>query len=135
MIKVACALILKGNKLLITQNTAESDHPFQWEFPGGKLKDDEKAAACIYREIKEELDIEISVLKEMAPVEFDYRIKQIVLIPFLCSIKAGKLKLNEHHDSRWITMEEIDGIDFSEADKELLNQNNNRKLLKKYLRK
>lgn len=135
MLKVTCALIVQDNKLLITQNNGNSDHPFLWEFPGGKIKNNETAEHCIHREIKEELELEIEILGKINPVEFDYEIKQIELIPFICSIKSGEIILNEHQAFQWIDIDELKRIKFSGADKKLIDQKENLEILKEYLRK
>lgn len=135
MLKVTCALIIRNKKLLITQNNSDSDHPFLWEFPGGKIKYRETAENCIQREIQEELAIEIDILSKIIPIEYDYEIKQIELIPFICSIKSGTIILSEHLAYQWIGINDLNQIDFSEADKKLINQQENFELLKKYLRK
>ncbi|MBK6285706.1 MAG: NUDIX domain-containing protein [Draconibacterium sp.] len=61
MIKVTCAIIIKNGRILVTQRKANSSHPLNWEFPGGKLNSGETLEYCIIREIKEELDIEIEI--------------------------------------------------------------------------
>jgi 8-oxo-dGTP diphosphatase len=135
MLKVTCALIIEDNRLLITQNNIDSDHPLQWEFPGGKVQKNESFEDCIKREIKEELDIEIKILKTLEPVVFDYGIKKIELIPFLCSIKKGDVCLKVHRDLEWITFEKLDFIDFSGADLALFQVPENQKILKEYIGK
>lgn len=132
MIQVACALIISKGKVLIAQNGAGSDHPFQWEFPGGKLNPGETEEQCICREIKEELELEIYVAEKLTGVEHDYGIKQISLIPFVCSIKSGVLKLNNHINIEWIEIGKLEEFDFSEADKRLILLSANQKRLKKY---
>jgi 8-oxo-dGTP diphosphatase len=133
MLKVTCAIIIHKNKILITQRGAGSDHPLQWEFPGGKIKQGESAEDCIKREIKEELDVGIEIILKMIPVVHDYGFKKIRLIPFLCSIKTGELKLNEHVDFNWVLTKEIEKINFSEADRKLSRQKQNRQILQKYI--
>lgn len=135
MITVTCAIIVHQNKILITQRGKESDHPLQWEFPGGKLIPGETVGECIVREIKEELDIDIEIRETMRAVEFDYRIKKIKLIPFLCKYKSGKIKLAEHIDFKWVEFENLEKFDFSEADQKLLRLEKNRAALKKYFGK
>lgn len=132
MLKVTCALIVKDKKILITQNNLISDHPLQWEFPGGKIKVEETLENCILREIMEELAIDIEILCSMKPVIYDYGFKQIELIPFLCSIKSGLIKRIEHNDYMWVDLKELKNIDFSEADRKLLEQKQNWVTLKKY---
>lgn len=132
MIQVTCALLIHEGKVLITQNGAESAHPFQWEFPGGKINPEETAKACIIREIKEELELDIVVIEDLVAVEHDYGIKKIILIPFVCSIAGGSLKLNNHIDKKWIAFSDLKEVDFSAADKRLISLGENRKLLEKY---
>ncbi len=58
MLKVSCAIIINKNKILVTQHGEKSEHPFLWEFPGGKINTGETPEECIKREIKEELSVE-----------------------------------------------------------------------------
>ena len=52
-IKVVAGLILQNNKLLICQRPNFKDHPLKWEFPGGKIKNDETNEEALIREIYE----------------------------------------------------------------------------------
>ncbi len=135
MLIVTCAHIVKNGKILITQNGEDSDHAFQWEFPGGKIKLNETIEACIVREIKEELELDVYTEKALIPVEHDYGIKKIKLFPFICSIKQGQLKLNNHINAKWVGVPNLLEIDFSEADKKLLINDKNMQFLKEYTRK
>lgn len=133
MLKVTCAIIIHKNKILITQRGTDSDHPLQWEFPGGKIKQGENAVECIKREIHEELEIEIEILKIMIPVIYNYGFKKIELIPFLCLKKPGTIKLNDHVDFNWIEWNNLGKVNFSEADRKLIQQIANRQILQKYI--
>ena len=132
MIKVTCALIVSEDKILVVQRGPESSHPFLWEFPGGKIKPGETPEACIQREIAEELDVEIEIIKAMQPVEYDYGNKPIELIPFLCTIKSGQLKFNVHVGYDWKEWDKLEKAGFSEADRILIGQAQNNQLLKEY---
>ncbi len=56
MIDVTCAIVRnEDNKVLVVQRGKHSDHPFKWEFPGGKVNPKENPEECIIREIDEEL--------------------------------------------------------------------------------
>lgn len=132
MIKVSCAIIIENGKILITQNDSNSSHPFQWEFPGGKIKQNETAEECVVREIREELEIDISVSKSLSSVEYDYGFKKIKLIPFLCFFRKGKIKLNEHKDCKWVKLNELKLFDFSGADLALIQLQKNWEILEEY---
>jgi 8-oxo-dGTP diphosphatase len=123
MIEVCCALIKSENRILAVQRGYESDHPWKWEFPGGKIQLGETAAQCIIREIAEELKIAIKVIGQLEPVEYDYGIKAIRLIPFICQIVGGEIFLTEHVSKIWFGLDEIESIDWQEADWELIVKN------------
>ena len=132
MLQVTCAIIIKDQKILVTQRVELSDHPFQWEFPGGKVAKWESLESAVKREIQEELELEITILQKMIPVKHDYGFKQIELFPFLCSLKSGEIKLKEHNDFKWLTLEQMQRLNFSEADRKLLEIKDNLSILKKY---
>lgn len=123
MFNVCCAIIVNGSKILAVQRGLESSHPLKWEFPGGKNHPEESAEQCIMREIAEELTIGIEVVKTLVPVEFNYGAKQIFLIPFVCKIISGEIKLTEHIAQKWLRFDELEIMDWSEADYELIKTN------------
>lgn len=135
MIKVTCAIIIQNKKILLTQRGEHPHHPFQWEFPGGKIQPDETETDCILREIKEELDLQIEIKERLEPAIFDYGFKKIELIPFACFIRDGKLKLTEHVDYRWIRWQEASSMNISEADKKIISNKKNIRLFQKYIGK
>lgn len=117
MINVTCAVIRnEDNEVLVVQRGEATDHPFKWEFPGGKLVEGETEEECILREIKEELSMEIVICGRLPVVKHDYGKKQIRLIPFICDTLDDLPFLSEHLAFRWISPDELKSIDFSEAD-------------------
>lgn len=123
MIDVCCAVIVKESKILAVQRGPESDHPWKWEFPGGKIHPNETAEQCIVREIAEELSVGIEVLTKFESVVFDYGGKQIHLIPFSVQIISGEILLTEHVSKKWFEFSEWESIDWQEADRELILKN------------
>uniref|UniRef100_UPI00321654B1 (deoxy)nucleoside triphosphate pyrophosphohydrolase n=1 Tax=uncultured Draconibacterium sp. TaxID=1573823 RepID=UPI00321654B1 len=132
MIQVTCAFVFSNDKILLAQNGSESDHPMQWEFPGGKIKQGETEEQCIRREILEELELKIEIVEALQAIEHDYGMKRIRLIPFVCVIKSGSLKLNDHIKTEWVKPDRLNEFDLSEADKKLIELAENRKVLEKY---
>jgi 8-oxo-dGTP diphosphatase len=123
MIEVCCAIIVKDQKMLAVQRPQESSQPGLWEFPGGKIHPEESSEQCIIREIQEELKVNIQVLYQLIPVEFDYGTRQIRLIPFICEMVSGKIVLTEHLALHWFGPEEWETIDWLGADRELILKN------------
>lgn len=134
MIDVTCALIIQDQKILVAQNNPTSDQAGKWEFPGGKIKPNETAEECIVREIMEELELSVSVSWKLEEVAYDYGRKAIRLIPFICKIEGGEIVLHDHQAIKWLSREELYDLDFSAADRALLNMKSNKDFLMKYFR-
>jgi 8-oxo-dGTP diphosphatase len=117
MIAVACAIIRNDeNEILVVQRGEGTDHPFKWEFPGGKLAQDENEEECIIREIDEELSMEIVICAKLTAVNHDYGYKKIRLVPFICDTLDDLPFLSEHIAYKWVEEKDLMAIDFSEAD-------------------
>ncbi len=117
MIRVTCAVIRnEDEEVLVVQRGELTDHPFKWEFPGGKLAKDESEEECIIREIKEELSLEVVICGRLTEVKHDYGNKKILLIPFICDTLDELPFLSEHISYKWAEANELRSIDFCEAD-------------------
>lgn len=122
-IDVTCALVIKNGKLLACQRGAESFHPFEWEFPGGKVEAGETPQECIVRELQEELGLAVEISKELEAIEHDYPWNRIRLIPFLCKVTDDEPIINEHHAIRWIKPADFEKLKWSAADFRLFKLN------------
>lgn len=117
MIDVTCAIIRnEDDEILVVQRGEKTDHPFMWEFPGGKVKKGESEEDCIIREISEELNMNIVICGRLPGVEHDYGHKQIRLIPFVCDTLDDIPFLTEHTAFKWLAPGELLSVGFSEAD-------------------
>jgi 8-oxo-dGTP diphosphatase len=116
MIEVTCAIILKDNKVLIAQRSEKMDLPLHWEFPGGKIKNNESAEDCLKREILEELNLNVELETSLTPTTYKYSTKEIKLIPFICSLKSGNLELAEHKEVLWVSTTELMSYNWCPAD-------------------
>ncbi len=123
MIRVTCAIIRNDeNEVLVVQRGKKTDHPFKWEFPGGKVKVDESEEECIIREIREELSMDIVICSKLPEVKHDYVNKQVILIPFICDTLDDLPLLAEHNAFKWISPADLKDLDFSEADVFVANE-------------
>ena len=117
MIKVTCAVIRnEEDEILVVQRGEATDHPYKWEFPGGKINPGESEEDCIIREVVEELSMEIVIVGKLTAVDHDYGKKKIRLIPFICDTLDEIPFLSEHIAYKWVADSELMTIDFSEAD-------------------
>jgi 8-oxo-dGTP diphosphatase len=117
MIKVTCAVIRnEEDEILVVQRGEATDHPFKWEFPGGKLAQNETEEECIIREVLEELSMEIVICGKLVAIEHDYGHKNIKLIPFICDTLDEIPFLSEHIAYKWVEKKDLMSLDFSGAD-------------------
>lgn len=119
-IKVVAAIIQKENKILATKR-GYGEFINMWEFPGGKIESGETKEQALVREIKEELNIEISVDKFAIDIEYQYPNFYLSMSCFMCSIKEGSIELLEHNDGKWITKEELNTLNWLPADIDAVN--------------
>ncbi len=122
MIHVACALIEKDNQLLICQRSAEMKLPLKWEFPGGKQEEAEILEECLLREVEEELSLNVTIHKPLTKVEYHYPDFSLTLYPYLCSIKSGKLSVNEHEQVQWVDPVDLWKYDWANADLPIIEE-------------
>jgi len=117
MKQVVAALIVEGGKILICQRTRHQPMPLKWEFPGGKVEQDERPEDALYRELEEELGIRATIGPKVATVRHQYENGNAVELHFyLVEHYAGEIQNRIFRDVRWATREEMPGYDFLEAD-------------------
>ena len=114
-IEVVAAIIRKGDKIFATQR-GYGDFKDWWEFPGGKMEVGESPEIALIREIKEELDIDISVDAFIDTIDYDYSKFHLTMHCFWCSVESGALTLKEHEAARWLTKDQLDSVDWLPAD-------------------
>lgn len=87
--------------------------PGKWEFPGGKANAGEELAQALAREMKEELSVDIKVVRE-----FDRSTTgDIELVCFVCDLVSEKPTTStDHIELRWVSEKDLAALDWSEAD-------------------
>lgn len=93
-----------------------------WEFPGGKLEPGESAEACVVRELREELGVEVRPTSAMQPIEHTYEHAHVVLRPFYCEHVGGEPAALEVDDWKWADVTALGGYSFPPANATLLEQ-------------
>lgn len=116
IIPVVLAVIKHGNKFLVTKRV-HSDKRFhdKWQLPGGELEFGEKLEEALTREIKEELNAKIKILKFLGNVYTPIRHNwHGILFPFLCELKSDESKIRLDHEAsayKWYTKNELSKLD------------------------
>ena len=128
VIEVVAAVITKNNKILATQR-GYGEFKGGWEFPGGKPEANETKEEALKREIKEELNADIEVNDYICTVEYDYPNFHLTMHTYYCSLLNDNLELLyhdeerlEHESMKWLSIDEIDSVDWLGADIEIVEK-------------
>ena len=121
VVEVAAGLIRDAaGRYLITQRRRGSHLAGLWEFPGGKVEAGETPAACLRRELVEELSATFTVGRLVETVRWEYPDRTVVLHFFDCRLEAGEVLPREHQAMEWVEPARLAGYDFPPADRELI---------------
>ena len=119
---VVAAVIKKNDQYLIVQRNKHKHLGLKWEFPGGKVDDGESFEEALQREIKEELNLKISIDKKIAKQAYRDDKIDILLHYYECTPVTEEIVLYEHEDYKWVYSKEMVNYDFAEADKKISKQ-------------
>ncbi len=118
---VVAAIIKKDKQYLIVQRNKKKHLGLKWEFPGGKVHENENFEEALKREIQEELNITINIHKKIAQEEYKDEKINILLHYYSCSQKNGTIKLSEHENLAWVEKKDFEKYDFAEGDGNILS--------------
>ena len=121
-IEVVAAIIHDAEGRIFATQRGYGDMKDGWEFPGGKMEQGETPEEALEREILEELDTRIQVERLVTTVEYDYPKFHLTMHCYWCSIESGQLTLKEHEAARWLTIEQINSVDWLPADKVVVDE-------------
>ena len=122
---VSICLLLKNKKILVTQRPKNKPHSYFWEFPGGKLENNENFYDAAIRELKEELNIEVSKEKLILidNVNYSYKKNRIIIMSvFLLRNWQNELAPNEKQKMIWVKENKIEKMNFLKGGKVILNR-------------
>lgn len=127
---VVAALIVDGDRILACQRTRHQPMPLKWEFPGGKIEEGEQPRDALRRELEEELGIEATIGDEVVRIQHRYPNGGSVELRFFEVRKyQGEIENRIFREIRWVTRKELLDLDFLEADRTLVRDLADGKLL------
>ena len=117
-IRVAAAVIVRNQQIFAAERGYGSH--MGWEFPGGKIRENETGEEAIVREIREELSADIIPYHQLMTLEHDYNDFHLSMDVFLCSLKGSEPVLSEHRSARWLSLKELDEVAWLGADRKIM---------------
>lgn len=117
VIKVVGAIIEnKNNEILCALRSPIMSTPNMWEFPDGKVENNETLKEAIEREIKEKLNCNIEALSVFIDNTHEYDNFIVNLITIKCKLMSGTPTANEHSKLIWLKKENLDSLKWAPAD-------------------
>jgi len=118
---VTAGIVWDGDgRFLISRRPLDKMLGGLWEFPGGKRRPEEELAACLRRELREELAIEIQVGALLCRIDHAFTHFEMSLYAFQCRWSGGEPQCLGCIDLRWVTLDEVDQFAFPVADQKII---------------
>ena len=120
-IDVVAAVIMKNDLFLIAIRSFEFNSQGIWEFPGGKVEENETFTSALMREIKEELSLNIKVGNIIATIDLSKTDKNIYVHYYYAIILSGQINLNVHSEFKWVPHTHLKNFTYIDGDRHILN--------------
>lgn len=125
LVLVAAAALVDGDgRVLIAKRPAHKSMGGLWEFPGGKVEPGERPEDAVIRELKEELNLDVTrtCLAPFAFASHDYEEFHLLMPLYLCRKWEGRPEPREHDALAWKRPVDMAGLPMPPADAPLVAQ-------------
>ncbi|MHB1078939.1 MAG: (deoxy)nucleoside triphosphate pyrophosphohydrolase [Prosthecobacter sp.] len=121
-VPVVCAIIVRGEHIMLAQRPPDKKLGGLWEFPGGKVEPGESAETALHRELHEELGCTVRISQTLPPFVHAYDWGSIELIPFICELTAESSEPHPHEHTAlvWVERSQLRNYNLAPADVPLL---------------
>ena len=116
---VVAAIVERDGAFLLTRRLRGTHLEGLWEFPGGKCDPGETLAACLVRELREELAVDSVIGAEVLSTTHAYPDRRIELHFFRCELH-GEPRPQLGQEMRWFPRAQLAQLEFPPADAELI---------------
>jgi len=115
-IRVVAALVERDGRYLITQRREGAVLPSLWDFPGGRVEDDESDETALAREVAERLGASVVVGQLISFVNHPYEKYAVDLYLYECTLLSDRLHCRAVQDYAWVTSKEMESYSFTPVD-------------------
>lgn len=116
----------KADQILIAKRPQHLHQGGLWEFPGGKVSEDETVDQALERELLEELGITVIQSQPLMQVQHNYSDKQVFLDIWTVTQFSGEARGLEGQQCQWVAMQQLLSAEskyhFPEANKAILEK-------------
>jgi len=119
---IVTAALIRGREGILLAQRAKGPWEDHWEFPGGKMEEDEAPEDCLRRELKEELGVEAEVEGIREVIYMPYDGFNLLLLLYECRLKRGEPLPLGCKGVRWVKEEELPHLLMPPADRELVRR-------------
>ena len=103
-------------RILIAERLGGGPFHGLWEFPGGKIAEDETAVQALSRELAEELGIEVTSCATFMNLRHEYDDRIVTIEFFLVNDWASEPVGREGQALRWVPREQLNAEELLPAD-------------------
>lgn len=123
-IEVVAAIICYEDEILCMQRPKGKHEytSFKYEFPGGKIEANEAEIEALERELIEEMDMKVVVERPFLVVNHEYPDFDITMHSYICRVTNKEFVMKEHVNFKWLKKEELNQLEWNEADKPILDK-------------
>ncbi len=118
---VVSAAIERDGAYLITQRNTHAVLPLLWEFPGGRVHNNESNAEALSRQLRHRVGVDVRVLEEISSTHKKYTDYTVKLILYRCELAAGTATPKNVNDLLWVRSTDFEQFEFTPADESSMN--------------
>jgi 8-oxo-dGTP diphosphatase len=122
MKRVAAGILIKDGRFLIARRKQDQSHAGLWEFPGGKIEENETPQECLERELKEELGIKVKPGRIIAESEDHSDHGSFAILAVEAEVVDDEFTLKVHDAVKWVSREDLSTYSLAPADRDLLEK-------------
>ena len=119
-IRVVVAELEQNGTYLLTQRLATATLPLLWEFPGGRVREEEDVRDALHRALAFRIGAQIDIQEKLMEHTHNYEGYDVTLIVFRAVLCSDFQALNVA-DVRWVPFEELHTYRFPQADQKTMD--------------